>query len=420
MIAVVQPHRYTRLASLFEDFCTCFHDADTVLVAPVYAAGEPPIEGASRDALVEGVRRHGHRDVRPIDGPDDLAPLIAEIARPGDLVVCLGAGSITQWANALPGRLAAPREGGGRGMSGWLDHLPPVRGSLRRNVPLAPLTWLRVGGPAEAVFQPADADDLAEFLRLLPAEVPVLPMGVASNLLVRDGGISGVVIRFGGPLAKVEVEGETVLAGAGALDQRVAQEAQRAGLGGLEFLIGIPGTVGGAVRMNAGAFGGETKDRLLWAEALDRRGAAQRLTASELGFAYRKSALPREWIVTRAAFQGEPAEPDAVLARMDEIRAEREAAQPLRVATGGSTFKNPPGHRAWQLIDAAGCRGLRLGAAMVSEKHCNFLINTGGASAAEIERLGELVRQRVREHSGVELEWEVVRIGRPIGLEQAA
>jgi UDP-N-acetylmuramate dehydrogenase len=305
-------------------------------------------------------------------------------------------------------------------MSGWLDRLPPTRGMLRRDVALAPLTWLRVGGPAAGMFQPADARDLADLLRALPADVPVLPMGVASNLLVRDGGIDGMVIRFGGPLAKVDIEGETVLAGAGALDQRVAQEAQRAGLGGLEFLIGIPGTVGGAVRMNAGAFGGETKDRLLWAEALDRDGILHRLTGSELGFAYRRSTLPKDWIVVRAAFQGEPAEPDAVLARMNAIRAEREAAQPLRVATGGSTFKNPPGHRAWQLIDASGCRGLWLGAAMVSEKHCNFLINTGGATAAEIEQLGELVRRRVREHSGVELEWEVVRIGRPQGLELAA
>jgi UDP-N-acetylmuramate dehydrogenase len=305
-------------------------------------------------------------------------------------------------------------------MSGWLDRLPPTRGMLRRDVALAPLTWLRVGGPAAGMFQPADVRDLADLLRALPADVPVLPMGVASNLLVRDGGIDGMVIRFGGPLAKVDIEGETVLAGAGALDQRVAQEAQRAGLGGLEFLIGIPGTVGGAVRMNAGAFGGETKDRLLWAEALDRGGILHRLTGSELGFAYRRSTLPKDWIVVRAAFQGEPAEPDAVLARMNAIRAEREAAQPLRVATGGSTFKNPPGHRAWQLIDASGCRGLRLGAAMVSEKHCNFLINTGGATAAEIEWLGELVRRRVREHSGVELEWEVVRIGRPQGLELAA
>ena len=301
-----------------------------------------------------------------------------------------------------------------------LGSLPTLRGSLRRDVPLAPLTWLRVGGPAEAVFQPADAEDLAALLQHLPAGVPVLPMGVASNLLVRDGGLAGVVIRFGGPLARIEVEGDTVVAGAGALDQRVAQVAQRAGLAGLEFFIGIPGTIGGAVRMNAGAFGGETKDRLLWAEALDRQGGLHRLGAAELGFAYRRSALPAGWIVTRAAFGGERAAPEAILARMDAIRAQREAAQPLRVATGGSTFKNPPGHKAWQLIDAAGCRGLRLGAAMVSEKHCNFLINTGGATADEVERLGELVRQRVREHSGVELEWEVIRIGSASGLELAA
>ena len=301
-----------------------------------------------------------------------------------------------------------------------LDSLPALRGSLRRDVPLAPLTWLRVGGPAEAVFQPADAEDLAALLQALPARVPVLPMGVASNLLVRDGGVAGVVIRFGGPLARIEVEGDTLVAGAGALDQRVAQAAQRAGLAGLEFFIGIPGTVGGAVRMNAGAFGGETKDRLLWAEALDRQGELHRLSAADLGFAYRRSALPAGWIVTRAAFRGERAAPEAILARMDVIRAQREAAQPLRVATGGSTFKNPPGHKAWQLIDAAGCRGLRLGAAMVSEKHCNFLINTGGATADEVERLGELVRQRVREHSGVELEWEVIRIGSASGLELAA
>lgn len=305
-------------------------------------------------------------------------------------------------------------------MTGWLDRLPSVRGALRREVALAPLTWLRVGGPAELLFQPADADDLGRLLAALPPEVPVLPMGVASNLLVRDGGIEGVVVRFGGPLAKVEIDGETVLAGAGALDQRVAQAAQRAGLGGLEFLIGIPGTVGGAVRMNAGAFGGETKDRLVWAEALDRGGRLHRLTNAELGFAYRRSTLPTGWIVVRAAFRGTPADPASVLARMEAIRAEREAAQPFKVATGGSTFKNPPGHKAWALIDAAGCRGLRLGAAMVSDKHCNFLINTGGASAAEVEALGERVRERVREHSGVALEWEVVRIGRPGALELAA
>jgi UDP-N-acetylmuramate dehydrogenase len=305
-------------------------------------------------------------------------------------------------------------------MSAWHQTLPPLRGNLRYGVPLAPLTWLRVGGAAEAVFQPADADDLAAFIAALPAGVPVLPMGVASNLLVRDGGVVGVVVRFGGPLARVAIDGNTVLAGAGALDQRVAQEAQRSGLGGLEFLIGIPGTVGGAVRMNAGAFGGETKDRRVWAEALDRQGRLHRLANADLGFAYRRSTLPTDWIVVRAAFAGDPGEPEAILARMNAIRSEREAAQPLRVATGGSTFKNPPGHKAWQLIDAAGCRGLRLGAAMVSEKHCNFLINTGGANADEVERLGELVRQRVREHSGVVLEWEVIRIGRPASLELAA
>jgi UDP-N-acetylmuramate dehydrogenase len=304
--------------------------------------------------------------------------------------------------------------------TGWADSLPPLRGTLRRDVELASLTWFRVGGPAEAVFQPADALDLAAFLKALPENVPVLPMGVASNLLVRDGGLDGVVVRFGGPLAKVDVAGDTVIAGAGALDQRVAQEAQRAGLAGLEFLIGIPGTVGGAVRMNAGAFGGETRDRLVWAEALDREGKLHRLENAELGFAYRRSGLPKDWIVVRAAFRGVPGEPEAVLPRMNAIKAEREAAQPLRVATGGSTFKNPPGHKAWQLIDRAGCRGLRLGAAMVSEKHCNFLINTGGATAAEIEALGERVRQRVRETSGVELEWEIVRIGRAKAMELAA
>ena len=306
--------------------------------------------------------------------------------------------------------------------AGWLDRLPRTRGVLRRNVPLAPLTWLRVGGPAAVLFQPADADDLAAFLAALPAEAPVLPMGVASNLLVRDGGVEGVVVRFGGPLARVEVAGDLVIAGAGALDQRVAQAAQRAGLAGLEFLVGIPGTVGGAVRMNAGAFGGETRERLAWAEALDRAGRPHRLAGGELGFAYRRSALPGDWTVVRAAFRGEPgADPAAVLARMEAIRAERAAAQPLQVATGGSTFRNPPGGgRAWALIDAAGCRGLRLGAAMVSAKHCNFLINTGGATAAEVEALGERVRERVREHAGVRLEWEIVRVGRPAALERAA
>ena len=286
-----------------------------------------------------------------------------------------------------------------------------LRGTMRENVTLAPLTWFRVGGPAARLFQPADVEDLAAFLRATPAEVPVLAMGVASNMLIRDGGIGGVVVRFGGPLARVEVDGTTLVAGAGALDQKVAQVAEKAGLAGIEFLIGIPGTIGGAVRMNAGAFGGETKYRLLWAEALDREGGLHRLTNAALGFSYRHSALPEDWIVVRAAFALEPGEPEVIGERMAAIKAEREAVQPIRVATGGSTFKNPEGGRAWQLIDAAGCRGLRHGAAMVSEKHCNFLINTGGATAAELEALGEIVRDRVAGQSGIRLQWEIKRLG---------
>ncbi len=305
-------------------------------------------------------------------------------------------------------------------MSLPLDELPPVRGTLRARVPLAPLTWFRVGGPAAHVLQPADADDLAGFLASLDPSVPVVGMGVASNLLVRDGGIEGVVVRFGGPLAKVEIEGDLVLAGPGALDQKVAQTAQSAGLSGLEFMIGIPGTVGGAVRMNAGAFGGETAERLVWAETLDRRGRLHRLTVEDLGFAYRHSELPVDHLVVRAAFRLSAGEPQRIRTRMEEIRAEREASQPLRVATGGSTFKNPPGQKAWRLIDQAGCRGLRHGAAMVSEKHCNFLVNTGGATAAEIEELGEIVRRRVHQRSGIVLEWEIVRVGAPALAEVAA
>jgi UDP-N-acetylmuramate dehydrogenase len=302
----------------------------------------------------------------------------------------------------------------------WRDALPTVRGTLRRDVPMAPLTWFRVGGPAELVFHPADAADLAAFLAALPSDVPVTPVGVASNLLVRDGGIGGVVVRFGGELARVEAEGETFVAGPGALDQRVAQVAQRAGRAGLEFMIGIPGTVGGAVRMNAGAFGGETGERVLEVEAVDRQGRPRCLGRGDIAFTYRRSSLPPDRIVTRVRYTTEPDDPAAIAARMDRVRAEREAAQPLRVATGGSTFKNPDGHKAWRLIDEAGCRGLRLGGAMVSEKHCNFLINTGSATAADIEALGELVRRRVRERAGVELEWEIHRVGHAQPAVEAA
>ena len=299
--------------------------------------------------------------------------------------------------------------------------LPPVRGRLRTQVPLAPRTWLRVGGPADAVFQPADLEDLIAFLRARPRDVPVTPLGVASNVLVRDGGLDGVVVKLAGPLAEVEVDGDRLTVGAGATDRMIAITAQRAGLSGLEFFIGIPGTLGGAVRMNAGAFGGETAAVVERVMAVDPAGTRHELRAAELGFGYRHSALPEGWIAIGAVLRGIRGDERAIRARMLAIKAEREAAQPLHVATGGSTFKNPPGHKAWQLIDAAGCRGLRHGKAMVSDKHCNFLINTGSATAAELEELGEMVRDRVLAASGVALEWEIHRVGRPLhDLEAAA
>ncbi len=292
------------------------------------------------------------------------------------------------------------------------DRLPPVLGRYRAGLPLAPRTWFRVGGPAEVFYQPADAEDLSAFLAARPKELAVTPIGVASNLLVRDGGIEGVVLRLSGPLARIEIQGDCLHVGAGATDRSIAMHAWQAGLSGLEFFVGIPGTLGGAVRMNAGAFGGETADVIERVIALDDDGRRHELRPQELGFGYRRSALPADWIVIAAVLRGVPADRDRIRAGMTTIRAEREETQPLHVATGGSTFKNPPGHKAWRLIDAAGCRGLRLGRAMVSEKHCNFLINTGGASAAELEDLGERVRARVLEHSGVALEWEIARVGR--------
>jgi UDP-N-acetylmuramate dehydrogenase len=299
--------------------------------------------------------------------------------------------------------------------------LPPVRGRWHRDVPLAPRTWFRAGGPAEVVFEPADEPDLQAFLAGRPAGVPVTPIGVASNLLVRDGGIEGVVLRLRGPLAAIRVEGARLRVGAGATDRSIAIHAMQAGLSGLEFFIGIPGTLGGAIRMNAGAFGGETAEVVEQVVALDGRGGRHVLRAAELDFAYRHSGLPQDWIVVEALLSGVPGDPDAVRARMAAIKAEREASQPLHVATGGSTFKNPSaGRKAWQLIDAAGCRGLRRGRAMVSDKHCNFLINTGGARAAEIEALGEAVRARVLAECGIALEWEIHRVGRPDNHLEAA
>ena len=294
-----------------------------------------------------------------------------------------------------------------------IERLPPVRGRLTENVPLAPITWFRAGGAAEIMFRPADVDDLAGFLARKPADVPVTVIGVASNLLVRDGGVDGVVIRLGRGFVDIRIDGATVEAGAGALDLNVALACREAGVAGLEFMSGIPGTVGGGLRMNAGAYGREFKDVLRQAVALDAAGSKHVLPVAALGLAYRHSEVAEDWILVQAVFAGGPGDAAAIGRRMGEIQAARESSQPIRARTGGSTFANPPGHKAWELIDRAGCRGLARGGAMVSEKHANFLINTGTATAADLEGLGEDVRRRVRETCGVTLEWEIRRIGRP-------
>jgi UDP-N-acetylmuramate dehydrogenase len=301
-----------------------------------------------------------------------------------------------------------------------IDRLPPVRGRLSENAALAGITWFRVGGPAEVMFRPADREDLRAFLQAKPADVPVTVVGVGSNLLVRDGGVPGVVLRLGRGFVEIEADGDDLLCGAGALDLNVATYARRAGLGGLEFLCGVPGTLGGALRMNAGAYDKEIKDVVVWAEAVDTEGRVHRLEPAALGFAYRSCAVPPDWIFLGARLSGRPDEPDAIARRMAAIQQARADSQPLRTRTGGSTFKNPPGAKAWQLIDQAGCRGLKRGGAMVSDKHCNFLINTGDATAADLEQLGEEVRRRVRATSGVELEWEIRRIGVPADPEEVA
>ena len=294
-----------------------------------------------------------------------------------------------------------------------IDRLPPVRGTLEVNGSLADFIWFRCGGPADVLFRPADLADLVDFLRACPADVPVLPVGVGSNLLVRDGGVEGVVVRLSKAFAQVSIEpGNRVRAGAAAMGITAASAARDAGIGGMEFLRGIPGTIGGAVRMNAGAYGREAADVLVECTVVHRDGRVETLPASALNYTYRHSELPEGAIVVEAVLQGVPADPEAVGAEMDRIAAEREASQPLRSRTGGSTFKNPDGHKAWQLVDAAGCRGLTRGAAQVSEKHCNFLLNTGGATSADLEDLGEDVRARVKETSGVDLQWEIQRIGR--------
>ncbi len=291
---------------------------------------------------------------------------------------------------------------------------PDVRGRLIANQTLAELTWFRVGGPAQVMFMPEDEGDLACFLRNTPDEIPVTVVGLGSNLIVRDGGVPGVVIRLGRGFSEVTVEsGNRVRAGTGVPDVKVARTAQEASLDGLAFYRGIPGGIGGALRMNGGAYGGETKDVLIEARGIDRKGNIHVYTNADMHYTYRHCGLPDDIIFTQALYQGAPGDPVAIQAAMDKITESREATQPIKSRTGGSTFKNPPANKAWQLIDAAGCRGMKIGGAQVSELHCNFLINLGGATAADIEGLGEAVRARVKESSGIQLEWEIKRIGVP-------
>jgi UDP-N-acetylmuramate dehydrogenase len=290
--------------------------------------------------------------------------------------------------------------------------LPQLRGRLMSNQPLAELTWFRVGGPAQVLFMPEDEADLAYFLGRLPPEIPVTVVGLGSNLIVRDGGVPGVVIRLGRGFSEVKVgEGTRIRAGTAVPDVKVSRAAQEAAITGLAFFRGIPGAIGGALRMNGGAYGRETKDALIEARGVDRQGRVRVFANADMHYTYRHCGAPDDVIFTQALFQGAPGDPAKIAAEMEKITESREATQPIKSRTGGSTFKNPPGHKAWQLIDAAGCRGLKRGGAQVSEMHCNFLINLGTATAADIETLGETVRRRVKENSGIELEWEIKRIG---------
>lgn len=290
--------------------------------------------------------------------------------------------------------------------------MPELRGRLLANESLAPLTWFRVGGPAQVLFTPSDEDDLAYFLSRLPNDIPVYTVGVGSNLIVRDGGVEGVVIRLSPRgFGEIKTEGDTVRAGTAALDKRVAEAAAAANIGGLEFYFGIPGSIGGALRMNAGANGGETKDVLVEATGVTRKGEKVSFSNADMKFVYRNSGVDTSVVFTSALYRGRMTDAEAIQVRMNEVQNHRETAQPIREKTGGSTFKNPPGHSAWKLIDAAGMRGFRVGGAQVSDMHCNFLINVGDASGRDIETLGETVRTRVKAHSGIELQWEIKRIG---------
>jgi UDP-N-acetylmuramate dehydrogenase len=293
--------------------------------------------------------------------------------------------------------------------------MPDLRGRLTANAPMADITWFRAGGPAEVLFSPADEADLAYFIAHKPKDMPVFVIGLGSNLLVRDGGVPGVVIRLGRAFGEVKAEaGHRVRAGTIVPDVKVARAAADAGIDGLSFYRGIPGSIGGALRMNAGAHGGETKDILIEARAIDPAGKIHVLSNADMGFTYRHCGIPDDWIFTEALYQGVPGTTLDILKKMDEVAAYREANQPIKDRTGGSTFKNPPGHSSWKLVDAAGCRGLRIGGAKVSEMHCNFLINDQNATGEDIETLGETVRARVKAQSGITLEWEIIRLGQPL------
>ncbi|MEO1149733.1 MAG: UDP-N-acetylmuramate dehydrogenase [Pseudomonadota bacterium] len=291
--------------------------------------------------------------------------------------------------------------------------LPPVRGRMIENADLSALTWFRVGGPADTLFMPADADDLAQFLRAVDPDIPVFPMGVGSNLLVRDGGIRGVVVRLARGFTDIHTDGVTVHAGAAALDAQVAKKAAAAGIGGLEFYCGVPGTIGGALTMNAGAYGRETCDVMIEATGFDRQGTPFAFTGAEMDFAYRHCGVAAGRFFTGAIFRGMKDDPGAIEARMAQIMRQREDSQPIRERTGGSTFANPPGEKSWALIDSVGGRGRRFGDAEFSEQHCNFLINRGAATAADLERLGEGVRADVRARHDIDLRWEIKRVGEP-------
>ncbi len=296
-------------------------------------------------------------------------------------------------------------------MTNWRQSLPSVRGRYSFDAAMADQTWFRVGGTADVLFKPVDLEDLLVFLKNRPLNVPIYTVGAGSNLLVRDGGLRGIVIRLGRGFATIEQEGTEIEVGAAALDRTVAMSCGHWGLSGLEFLVGVPGTIGGAVKMNAGCYGMETKDRLLWADVVDLSGKLQRLTPADLEMTYRHTNIQSDQIVVRARFKCEPGNSDEIMQRLNTLLTEREISQPVRGRTGGSTFRNPVGHSAWKLIDTAGCRGLMVGQAQVSEKHCNFLLNTDACTASELEELGETVRQRVKSASGHDLQWEIIRLG---------